>query len=75
LKTAPKDKKHELIDKAKKYFVTEIMKFDPEEMSLATVVFEGTKEEVAYQQKVLYAIAKKYKGFRAGTIPLTQHRS
>lgn len=35
-------------------------------MSLATVVFEGNKEEVAYQQKVIYELSKKYYGYRAG---------
>lgn len=49
LKTAPKDKTHELMDKAKKYFITQVMKFDPDQMGLATVVFEGSEEEVAFQ--------------------------
>ena len=35
-------------------------------MCLCTILFEGTKEEVEYQQKIVYAIAKKYKGFKAG---------
>jgi alkyldihydroxyacetonephosphate synthase len=35
-------------------------------MCLCTVLFEGSKSEVANQQKILYPIAKKYHGFRAG---------
>lgn len=54
------------MNKAKKYFVTEIMKFDPNKMSLCTILFEGSKQEVEYQQKIVYALAKKYKGFKAG---------
>lgn len=55
-----------MVNKAKKYFVTEIMKFDPNKMSLCTILFEGSKAEVEYQQKIVYALAKKYKGFKAG---------
>lgn len=66
MKTEPTSKTHEWIDKAKKYFITEVMKFNPEEMALGTVVFEGSKEEVAYQKKIIYNLAAKYKGFRAG---------
>ena len=42
------------------------MKFDPNKMSLCTLLFEGSKIEVETQQKIVYGIAKKYKGFRAG---------
>ena len=30
LKTVPKDKKEEFFDKVKKYFITELMQFDPD---------------------------------------------
>lgn len=66
LKTEDKNKFQEMMNKAKKYFVTEIMKFDPNKMSLCTILFEGTKEEVEYQQKIVYRIAKNCKGFKAG---------
>lgn len=46
LKTEEKNKFHEVVAKAKKYFVTEIMKFDPNKMCLCTILFEGTKFEV-----------------------------
>lgn len=42
------------------------MKFDPNKMSLCTILFEGSKQEAQNQQKIVYSIAKKFKGFRAG---------
>ncbi len=47
LKIPPKSRTHEYIDKAKKYLVTDIMKFDPDKMALATIVYEGSANEVA----------------------------
>lgn len=55
-----------MMNKAKKYFVTEIMKFDPNKMCLCTILFEGAKHEVDHQQKIVYDLAKKHKGFKAG---------
>ncbi|KAL4465819.1 hypothetical protein ABPG74_004056 [Tetrahymena malaccensis] len=66
LKTEAKSKTQELVDKAKKYFVTEVLKFEPERMCLCTIVYEGTDAEVTTQQKVVGTLYKKYKGFRAG---------
>lgn len=43
LKTEDKNKWQEMINKAKKYFVTEIMKFNPNKMCLTTLLFEGSK--------------------------------
>lgn len=54
------------MNKAKKYFVTEVMKFDPNKMCLCTILFEGLKHEVENQQRIVFEIAKKYKGFKAG---------
>jgi alkyldihydroxyacetonephosphate synthase len=67
LKTEEKNKFHEVVSKAKKYFVTEVMKFDPNKMCLCTILFEGTKFEVETQQKIIYGLAKKHQGFRAGS--------
>lgn len=47
LKTEVKSKTKELVDKAKKYFVTEVLKFEPERMCLCTIVYEGSDIEVA----------------------------
>jgi alkyldihydroxyacetonephosphate synthase len=48
LKTEVKSKSKEMIDKAKKYFVTEILKYDPNKMCLCTIVYEGNKDEVSH---------------------------
>ncbi len=66
LKTEEKSKIHEAVNAAKKYFITEIMGFDPNKMTLCTILFEGTAFEVKNQQTVIYSIAKKHKGFKAG---------
>ena len=66
LKTESKGGLHDFFDRAKKYFITDVMKFDPTKMTLCTIVFEGTKEEVTNQQNSTYRLAKKHNGFRAG---------
>jgi len=47
-------------------YVTKLLQFDPDKMVAATIVFEGTKAEVATQQQTIYSIAKKYGGQPAG---------
>lgn len=42
------------------------MGFDPNKMTLCTILFEGSAMEVKNQMAVIYQLAKKYKGFRAG---------
>jgi alkyldihydroxyacetonephosphate synthase len=49
LKTAPKTKRDEFIDKIKKYYVTEFKKYDPNKMVLCTLLFEGSDVEVEIQ--------------------------
>lgn len=66
LKTETTSKAHEMVDKAKKFFVTDVMKYNPDSMTLCTIVFEGSKEEVENQQRSVYRLAKKHKGFKAG---------
>ena len=39
LKTESKGGAHEFVDKAKKYFITDVLKFDPSKMTLCTIVF------------------------------------
>ncbi len=46
LKTDSHSKIKEMVEKAKKYFILEILKFNPDKMCLCTMVYEGTKEEV-----------------------------
>lgn len=50
----------------KKLYVTKFCGFDPENMCVQSLLFEGTEEDVANQQKVIYAIAAKYGGIKAG---------
>ena len=49
-----------------KWLVTGPLGFNPDEMVAATLVFEGSKEEVERQEKLVYDLAKKHKGFKGG---------
>jgi alkyldihydroxyacetonephosphate synthase len=66
LKTEEKSKLHEAVNAAKKYFITEIMGFDPTKMTLCTILFEGSADEVNLQIRTINALAKKHRGFKAG---------
>jgi alkyldihydroxyacetonephosphate synthase len=55
-----------VIDKLKKFVVTKVKGFDPDRMVAATIVMEGTKDEVDYQQDSLYRLASRYHGMAAG---------
>jgi len=39
-------------------------KFDPEHMTAATLLIEGTPEEIKAQEKIIYTIAAKYGGLK-----------
>lgn len=54
------------VDNVKKYYVTKIKKFDPEQMCVCTLVFEGSLGQVTLQKKQILAIAKRYQGLQAG---------
>jgi alkyldihydroxyacetonephosphate synthase len=49
-----------------KAFVTRFKGFDPQQMAIATVVFEGSGEEVEFQESVFYRIAKTHGGMKGG---------
>jgi len=49
-----------------KLLVTKLKGFDPQELAVATVVFEGGREEVAFQEEVFYRLAKNHAGIKAG---------
>lgn len=66
LKTQEKNKWHEAVNAAKKYFITEIMKFDPNKMTLVTLLYEGSSNQVTLQMKNINSLVKKFKGFKAG---------
>ena len=55
-----------LVDDIKKFFVVKVKGFDPHKMVAATLVMEGSRDEVAHQEKHLYRLAKKYHGMPAG---------
>ena len=46
--------------------VTKLKGFDPHELAVATVVFEGTRDEVEFQDRALYRIAKAHGGIKGG---------
>jgi alkyldihydroxyacetonephosphate synthase len=47
-------------------FVTKIKGFEPFKMVACTLVFEGSRQEVALQQSDLYRIAARHRGMKAG---------
>jgi len=53
-------------DKIKKWYVLKRLKFEPDRMAAATLLFEGTAAEVAQQEKTIYSICAKYGGVPAG---------
>jgi len=55
-----------ILDKIKKFYVLKIKGFDPESMCACTLLFEGTAENVARQEKHIYSLAKEYHGMKAG---------
>lgn len=44
-----------------------LKKFDFNKLAVATIVFEGSKKEVNTHEKYLLALAKKYRGLKAGS--------
>ncbi|MCK5920721.1 MAG: FAD-binding oxidoreductase, partial [Methylococcales bacterium] len=56
----------ELMSKIEKFALTKVKKFDPYKLAVARVVMEGSKEEVAYQNKIVFNLAKKFNGISGG---------
>jgi alkyldihydroxyacetonephosphate synthase len=52
--------------KLEKALVTQLKGFDPKQLAVATLVFEGSAEEVAFQEQAVYRIAKAHGGMKAG---------
>lgn len=67
---ALKPAKHGFAAKAKsemeKLLVTKVKGYDPHKMAVATLVFEGSKAEVDFQERTLYSIATQHGGMKAG---------
>ncbi|MFQ5928634.1 MAG: FAD-binding oxidoreductase [Acidobacteriota bacterium] len=55
-----------LLDTIKKFYVLNVRGFDPKQMAAATIVMEGSRAEVAYQEGNIYALARQFKGLAAG---------
>lgn len=66
LKPASNSKFEEILDSAKKWYVTKYKGFDPNKMAAVTVVFEGNALEVETQQKKVYQIASQHGGLLGG---------
>lgn len=54
------------VDGFKKFYITKMKGFEPHEICVATLLFEGTKEDVASHENRLYNIAKSNRGLPAG---------
>ena len=55
-----------LKEKAKKFFLTKFKGYKWENIAVATLFFEGTKDEVKNQEKFILGIAKQFSGLSAG---------
>lgn len=54
------------IDRLQKFYLFKVLKFSPDSLVAATLLMEGSKEEVIYQEKNIYALAKRYGGIVGG---------
>jgi len=66
LKPANKGVAAQLKSRIEKLVVTKLKGFDPHQLAVATVVFEGTRDEVAFQERALHRIAKAHGGIKGG---------
>jgi len=53
------------MSKVKKFYISNIKGFNLNQLCAATLAFEGTKEQVAAQEKLVYEVAKKHGGLKA----------
>ncbi|MDH4054535.1 MAG: FAD-binding oxidoreductase [Gammaproteobacteria bacterium] len=49
-----------------KWFVVKVKGFDPQAMTACTLVFEGSRAQVAAEQDSVYRIAKRHNGMKGG---------
>lgn len=66
LKPAPSSSWEHFVEAAKKFFVINVKGFDPNKMTVCTLLFEGDKKDMTSQHKQALDIAKKYKGMAGG---------
>ncbi len=55
-----------LKSRIEKWVVTGPLGFDPDRMTAVTLVFEGMRDGVDRQEKMVYALAKRHRGFKGG---------
>jgi alkyldihydroxyacetonephosphate synthase len=65
LKAAPSALQH-LKEKVQKFALLKLMGFDPLQMVACTIVMEGTQDEVEYQKRTIFKLAKAHGGKSAG---------
>ncbi len=53
--------------KIQHYIIERVKKFDLSKIAVATIVFEGTKDEVCYQELIIRKLTKKYGGMLGGS--------
>ena len=56
LKPESKSKFEDYLEEVKKFIVTKVKGYDLDKISAATLVFEGTVEQVAFQEKYIYTL-------------------
>lgn len=59
--------KDKAVNNIQKLYLLNVKGFDPHELSAATIVMEGSKDEVAYQRKAISRIARKYGAVAGGS--------
>jgi alkyldihydroxyacetonephosphate synthase len=55
------------VRRVEKLFVTKLKGFDVHQMAACTLVFEGTREQVAREEALVRRLAKRHGGMRAGS--------
>lgn len=55
-----------ILDGIKKFYITKIKGFDPDQMCVMTLLFEGGEKDVKINEKQIYSIASQFKGVPAG---------
>uniref|UniRef100_A0A1I8GBL3 Alkylglycerone-phosphate synthase n=2 Tax=Macrostomum lignano TaxID=282301 RepID=A0A1I8GBL3_9PLAT len=54
------------VDAVKRFYVTRVRGFKPDELAVATLLYEGTPEEVAQQEALVNSIAANHGGISGG---------
>ncbi len=55
------------LERLKKFYVLRVRGFEPDEMVAATIVMEGSRVEVEFQERNTYALAKEFQGLPTGS--------